>query len=109
MGAARTSARGWPRSPAGRESISILDAVGGPSFARFLGMLAPFGMLISYGRLQGSMPPDVVEGLEKGAGYLNSGAVRVFTMHTLDDKPGATRAIDERSDRASSPKEKSGR
>ena len=65
----------------------ILDAVGGPSFARFLGMLAPFGMLISYGRLQGSMPPDVVEGLEKGAGYLNSGAVRVFTMHTLDDKP----------------------
>jgi NADPH2:quinone reductase len=25
--------------------------------------------------------------LENGPGYLNSGAFRVFTMHTLDDKP----------------------
>ena len=25
--------------------------------------------------------------LERGPGYRNSGAVRVFTMHTLDDQP----------------------
>ncbi len=65
----------------------ILDAAGGPSLARYLAMLAPFGLLVSYGRLQGGMAPDVVSGLEQGAGYLNSGALRVFTMHTLDDQP----------------------
>jgi NADPH2:quinone reductase len=65
----------------------ILDAAGGPDFAKFLPMLGPFGMLICYGRLVGAMPPETIAGLESGPGYLNSGAVRVFTMHTLDDKP----------------------
>jgi NADPH2:quinone reductase len=65
----------------------ILDAAGGPLLARYLAMLAPFGLLVSYGRLEGGMPPEMVSGLEQGTGYLNSGAVRVFTMHTLDDKP----------------------
>jgi NADPH2:quinone reductase len=65
----------------------ILDAAGGPDFAKFLPMLGPFGLLVCYGRLAGGMPPETVAALEGGAGYLNSGAVRVFTMHTLDDKP----------------------
>ena len=65
----------------------ILDAAGGPAFADFLPMLAPFGLLVCYGRLDGGMPPELVAGLERGPGYLNSTAVRVFTMHTLDDKP----------------------
>jgi NADPH2:quinone reductase len=65
----------------------ILDAAGGPKFADFLPMLAPFGLLVCYGRLDGGMPQDLVRGLEQGSGYLNSTAVRVFTMHTLDDTP----------------------
>ena len=64
----------------------ILDAVGGNAFARFFAMLAPFGQVVSYGRLQGS-PEGIAAALENGAGYLSSGAFRVFTMHTLDDKP----------------------
>ena len=65
----------------------ILDAAGGPEFAKFLAMLGPFGLLVSYGRLVAGLPPDTLAGLESGPGYLNSGALRVFTMHTLDDKP----------------------
>jgi NADPH2:quinone reductase len=65
----------------------ILDAAGGPLLPRYLAMLAPFGMLVSYGRLDSGMPPETVAALEHGTGYLNSAALRVFTMHTLDDKP----------------------
>jgi NADPH:quinone reductase len=65
----------------------ILDAAGGPLLPRYLAMLAPFGMLVSYGRLEAGMPPETVAALEQGTGYLNSAALRVFTMHTLDDKP----------------------
>ena len=50
-------------------------------------MLAPFGLAVSYGRLQGPLEANVVAALNSGPGYLNSTAVRVFTMHTLDDKP----------------------
>jgi NADPH2:quinone reductase len=65
----------------------ILDAVGGQKFADNLAMLAPFGLIVSYGRLQGPPEANVIAALENGPGYLNSTAVRVFTMHTLDDKP----------------------
>lgn len=65
----------------------ILDAVGGKDFASFLPMLAPFGLLVSYGKLFGKIEGNVVDALDAGPGYLNSTAVRIFTMHTLDDKP----------------------
>jgi len=65
----------------------ILDAVGGKDFAKFLGMLGPFGLLVSYGKLIGKIEANVVDALDTGPGYLNSTAVRIFTMHTLDDKP----------------------
>jgi NADPH2:quinone reductase len=61
----------------------VLDAVGGKDFAKFLGMLGPFGLLVSYGKLEA----NVIDALDTGPGYLNSTAVRIFTMHTLDDKP----------------------
>jgi NADPH2:quinone reductase len=51
-------------------------------------MLAPFGMAVSYGRMQGPLSADLMPALARGPGYLNSGAVRVFTMHTFDDQPG---------------------
>ena len=65
----------------------VLDAVGGKAFAENLKLLAPFGLAVCYGRLQGGLTADLIAALEHGPGYLNSGAVRVFTMHTLDDKP----------------------
>ena len=65
----------------------ILDAEGGPVLAGYLPMLAPFGLLVSYGKLAGGLGPELAAGLDSGPGYLNSGALRVFTMHTLDDKP----------------------
>ena len=65
----------------------VLDAVGGKAFAQNLALLAPFGLAVSYGKLQGPLTTDAIDALERGPGYLNSGALRVFTMHTLDDKP----------------------
>ena len=65
----------------------ILDAVGGRDFAKFLPMLGPFGLLVSYGKLIGKIEANVIDALDTGPGYLNSTAVRIFTMHTLDDKP----------------------
>jgi NADPH2:quinone reductase len=65
----------------------VLDAVGGKGFAKYLEMLGPFGLAVSYGKLVGAIEANVVDGLDKGPGYLNSAAVRIFTMHTLDDKP----------------------
>jgi NADPH2:quinone reductase len=65
----------------------ILDAAGGADFAKFLVMLGPFGLLVSYGKLVGKIEANVIDALDKGPGYLNSTAVRIFTMHTLDDQP----------------------
>src|SRR5262249_37375541 len=65
----------------------ILDAVGGKAFAENLKLLARFGLAVCYGRLQGGLTAELIAALEHGPGYLNSGAVRVFTMHTLDDRP----------------------
>ena len=56
-------------------------------FAKFLPMLGPFGLLVSYGKLVGRIESNVVDALDSGPAYLNSAAVRIFTMHTLDDKP----------------------
>jgi NADPH2:quinone reductase len=65
----------------------ILDAAGGPDFAKFLPMLGPFGLLVSYGKLVGKIESNVIDALDSGPAYLNSAAVRIFTMHTLDDQP----------------------
>ncbi len=65
----------------------VLDSVGGKGFAKYLTMLAPFGLAVSYGKLVGPLDANIVEALDKGPGYLNSTAVRIFTMHTLDDQP----------------------
>jgi len=65
----------------------VLDALGGSAFTEGFKMLAPFGMAVSYGRMQEPLSADLMPALARGSGYLNSGAVRVFTMHTFDDKP----------------------
>ena len=73
--------------PGGAGVDLILDAVGGKDFAKFLAMLGRFGLLVSYGKLVGKIEANVIDALDTGPGYLNSTAVRIFTMHTLDDKP----------------------
>ncbi len=50
-------------------------------------MLGPFGLLVSYGKLAGRIESNVIDALDAGPAYFNSAAVRIFTMHTLDDKP----------------------
>jgi NADPH2:quinone reductase len=50
-------------------------------------MLAPFGLAVSYGKLVGALEGNVAAALDRGPGYLNSTAVRIFTMHTLDHNP----------------------
>jgi len=65
----------------------ILDAVGGPDFGRLMPLLAPFGQVVSYAKLGGPIGPGAVDWLNYGPGYISSGAVRSFSMHTLDHKP----------------------
>jgi NADPH2:quinone reductase len=62
----------------------ILDPIGGWGFARNFAMLAPLGMVISYGRLEGPPDPDFLSALRAHSGQ--SPAVRFFTIHSFDDR-----------------------
>jgi NADPH2:quinone reductase len=64
----------------------VLDGIGGEGFARKFPMLGAFGMIVSYGRLQGPPADNIVATLGKTY-WEASPALRFFTMHTLDDKP----------------------
>jgi len=71
---------------AGKGADLVLDGVGGRDFAQKFPMVGAFGMIVSYGRLQG--PPDENLVANLGGTYFEaSPAVRFFTMHTMDDKP----------------------
>ena len=48
-------------------------------------MLAPLGMVVSYGRLDG--PPDADLLTAMRANSAKSPAVRFFTIHSFDDRP----------------------
>ncbi len=65
----------------------VIDGSGGKTFVRSFQLLAPFGLVVTYGRLEGPIASDLMAALEHGPGYLHSGGLRVFTMHTLDSKP----------------------
>ena len=49
-------------------------------------MVGAFGMIVSYGRLDGLPEENLVAKLG-GTYFEASPAVRFFTMHTMDDKP----------------------
>ena len=72
----------------------ILDPVGGPRFARLFQHLAPLGLVILYGSLDGWPDADVVPTMRKSG---LSPALRLFSMHTFDDdaesRRGATLAL----------------
>src|SRR5271163_4300717 len=68
----------------GRGVDLIIDPVGGQAFGENFPLLAPFGMVLLYGYLDG-WPPDLIAALR--ANFAASPAVRLFTMHTFDDRP----------------------
>lgn len=65
----------------------ILDSVGGKRFLQLFDHLAPLGLIVLYGSLDGA-PPDVLPTMRKSG---KSPAVRVFSMHTFDDDPAPRR------------------
>ena len=69
----------------GRGVDLILDPIGGKGFGRNFAMLAPLGMVISYGRLDGPPDPDFSSAMR--AVSSKSPAVRFFTIHSFDDRP----------------------
>ncbi len=69
----------------GRGADLILDAVGGTGFARNFAMLAPLGLVVSYGRLDGPPDPAFVTAMREH--HSVSPAVRFFTIHSFDDRP----------------------
>lgn len=70
---------------AGRGVDLILNPIGGTGFARNFAMLAPLGMVVSHGRLDG--PPDsgAIEAMR--ANSAASPAMRLLTIHSFDDRP----------------------
>jgi NADPH2:quinone reductase len=71
---------------AGQGADLVLDGVGGKGFAQKFPMVGAFGMIVSYGRLDGLPEENLVANLG-GTYFEASPAVRFFTMHTMDDKP----------------------
>jgi NADPH:quinone reductase len=71
----------------------ILDSIGGQDFARHVERLAPFGLLVSYGRLAGPPSGDVLGAMLRRTG--DSLALQVFSMHLLDEDRRARRGATE--------------
>jgi NADPH2:quinone reductase len=72
-------------STGGRGVDLILDPIGGKGFARNFTMLAPLGMVISYGRLDGPPEVDLLSAMRANASA--SPALRFFTIHSFDNRP----------------------
>lgn len=60
----------------------ILDSIGGVAFVAHFERLAPFGLVVSYGQLDGHPTGDVLEAMRKRMG--DSLSLRMFSMHTFD-------------------------
>jgi NADPH:quinone reductase len=69
----------------GRGVDLILDPIGGKGFARNFALLAPLGLVVSYGRLDGPPDPEFVTAMREH--HATSPAVRFFTIHSFDDRP----------------------
>jgi NADPH2:quinone reductase len=68
----------------GRGADLILDPIDGKGFGRNFAMLAPLGMVVSYGRLDGPPDADLLNAMR--ANSAKSPAVRFFTIHSFDDR-----------------------
>lgn len=60
----------------------IMDFAGGPEFIKNFEMLAPYGVLVSYGQLAGKPKDDIYVALRAQAA--KNLALRVFSMHVYD-------------------------
>jgi NADPH2:quinone reductase len=60
----------------------ILDSIGGAGFVAHFERLAPFGLVVSYGQLDGHPSGDVLAAMRKRMG--DSLSLRMFSMHTFD-------------------------
>jgi NADPH2:quinone reductase len=69
----------------GRGADLICNHIAGTSFASDLKMIAPFGLIVSYGALGGLPAQDLFRDMR--ANIDRSPAVRCFTMHSFDDLP----------------------
>jgi NADPH2:quinone reductase len=69
----------------------ILDSIGGKDFADHFDRLAPFGLLVSYGRLAGPPTGDVLGGMLRRWG--DSIGLQMFSMHLLDGDRGARQKV----------------
>ncbi|HEY3919934.1 MAG TPA: zinc-dependent alcohol dehydrogenase family protein [Stellaceae bacterium] len=66
----------------GRGVDFIMDFAAGPEFTKNFAMLAPYGVLVSYGQLAGKPKDDVYAALR--AQSAKNLALRVFSMHIYD-------------------------
>lgn len=69
----------------GRGVDLVLDIAGGANMTSYFECLDRFGLLILYGRLEGSPTGNIDAAIAKPP--WRSAAYRYFTMHTLDDWP----------------------
>ena len=67
----------------------IYDAVGGKGFANNFDMLSPMGTVVMFGQIAGAPDPDILPPMLAHMG--DCVALRVFSIHVLDDKPDIRR------------------
>jgi NADPH2:quinone reductase len=60
----------------------ILDAVAGPRFPELFDHLAPLGLIVLYGALDGPAPADLLAAMRRHPG--RSPALRLFSIHAFD-------------------------
>ena len=72
----------------GRGVDLYIDPVGGEGFTGLLDLLSPVGMLVLYGLIDG-WPPETVFGAQCRR-MARSPAVRLFSLHSYDDRPHVT-------------------
>ena len=68
----------------------VLDSVGGQEFYRNFSYLAPLGLVINYGMLQGIPDPSYAEAMQQRFG--DSLGFRFFSMHVFDKSADRRRA-----------------
>ena len=67
----------------------IYDSVAGPHFGKDFGMLGAMGMVVMFGYIGGQPDPNIFTPMR--AAFGNSVALRMFSIHVLDDKPAIRR------------------
>jgi NADPH2:quinone reductase len=77
----------------GRGVDVVFDSIGGPRFAEQFERLAPFGLIVSYGFLDGHPGGDVLGAMRKR--IADCLGMRIFSMHTFDQDRSRRREVTE--------------